>query len=56
MARKSQSQKKAALAADLKGMFKTLEARPVPGAILSVVDQLDEGDASRVPAATRKRG
>lgn len=50
MARKSDSAKKAALAADLKAMFKTLESRPVPGSIRSVADQLDEGEPDGAPA------
>lgn len=56
MARKSDIAKTAAVASDLKTMFKTLEARPIPGAILSVVDQLDEGEVRPAPKATRKRG
>lgn len=51
MARRSDSAKKAALAADLEAMFKTLEARPVPSVIRSVVDQLDEGE----PDGTRAK-
>ncbi len=43
MTRMSATARKAALASDLKAIFKSLEARPVPGAILSVVDQLDQG-------------
>lgn len=56
MARKSDTAKTAALASDLKAMFKTLEARPVPGTILSVVDQLDDGEVKPEPRTTRKRG
>lgn len=54
MSRKSEAAKKAAVASDLKAMFKTLEGRPVPGAILSVVDQLDEGGSRTTPKASRK--
>ncbi|WP_165837258.1 hypothetical protein [Phenylobacterium hankyongense] len=32
----------------LRGMFKSLQARPVPGHINSVVDQLDEGGDSQL--------
>ena len=31
----------------LKGMFKSLQARPVPDRLRSVVDQLDQGEAPR---------
>ena len=55
MPRKSDTAKKAALASDLTAMFKALEARPVPDAIRSVVDQLDEGETVTPPARSRKR-
>jgi hypothetical protein len=44
MARKTADEKGKASALDraLHGMFRSLEARPVPGAIMSVVEQLDE--------------
>jgi hypothetical protein len=56
MARKSDTAKTAAMASELKAMFKALEDRPVPGSILSVVDQLDEGEVKPAPKTTRKRG
>ncbi|MET0274814.1 MAG: hypothetical protein ABW360_17645 [Phenylobacterium sp.] len=36
--------KVAALNKALQGMFRSLQSRPVPGPIRSVVDQLDEGE------------
>lgn len=33
----------------LRQMFQSLEDRPVPGAILSVVDQLDQGEPEPAP-------
>jgi hypothetical protein len=56
MPRKSDPTTKAAVTSKLKAMFKTLEARPMPDTIRSVVDQLDDGAASRAPKKTRKRG
>jgi hypothetical protein len=56
MTRKSDAEKKAALASDLQAMFQTLEARPVPDAIRSVVDQLDDGQAQPKPARRRGAG
>lgn len=57
MTRMSDTARKAALAADLKAMFKSLEARPIPGGIRSVVDQLDQGSTpsdARIEAVDRK--
>ena len=45
----------AALNAALAGMFKALEMRPLPDRILSVVDQLDEGDPPE-PLKAQGRG
>lgn len=42
----SEPAKRAALASHLKQMFRSLSARPVPDTIMSVVDQLDEGEAA----------
>jgi len=44
---------KQALDKDLKGMFRALEARPLPDRLRSVVDQLDEGAARPEPAKKR---
>lgn len=44
----SQRDKASALNKALKGMFKALQSRPVPGRLRSVVDQLDEGDQADV--------
>lgn len=55
MAQKSEAAREAAVDQDLKAMFRTLETRPVPDNIRSVVDQLDEGEATPAPR-TRKRG
>jgi len=41
---------KAGLDNDLKGMFRALAARPLPDRLLSVVDQLDEGEPKSAPA------
>jgi hypothetical protein len=35
-----------ALDDDLRGMFRALEQRPLPDRLRSLVDQLDEGEAS----------
>jgi hypothetical protein len=43
----------ARLDADLKRMFVALVRRPLPDAVVSVVDQLDEGPAAELP---RRRG
>ena len=40
--------------AGLKQMFRALAARPLPDAIASVVDQLDEGPAAELPRRRRK--
>lgn len=48
----AQRRDKAALDKGLKGMFRALEARPLPDRLRSVVDQLDEGPAK--PASTKK--
>lgn len=45
----------AVLDAALVGMFKALESRALPDRILSVVDQLDEGEPP-VPVKTRQLG
>lgn len=51
MGRKSQNaERRAALDASLKGMFRALSRRPVPDQLLETVEQLDP------PAKTRKRG
>ena len=52
----SQPARRAALAANLKQMFRSLSARPVPDTITSVVDQLDEGEVGepRTPARVRR--
>lgn len=56
MPRKTDSKTKAAVTNKLQAMFKTLEARPLPDTIRSVVDQLDDGaGANRTPKKTRKR-
>lgn len=41
----SRREKASALDKTLKGMFRALQSRPVPGHLRSVVDQLDEGEA-----------
>jgi hypothetical protein len=56
MAQKSEAVKKTAVEQDLKSLFRTLEARPVPDTIRSVVDQLDEGEPKTSPKRSRKRG
>lgn len=56
MARKSEAERKASAEAELKAMFRSLEARPVPDTIRSVVDQLDEGEAKPAPKRSRKGG
>jgi hypothetical protein len=50
MARKTAAdgQKASALSRTLRGMFKSLEARPVPDRLRSVVDQLDDGAAGKL--------
>jgi anti-sigma factor RsiW len=48
----AEHEKMSALNRALKGMFKTLQSRPVPDRLRSVVDQLDEGDEAR----PKKRG
>ena len=45
----------AVLDAALTGMFKALEGRALPDRILSVVDQLDEGEAPE-PLKARQQG
>lgn len=54
MPRKSRKPK--APDAELKAMFQALEARPVPDAILSVVDQLDGAETLKPLKAKRERG
>ncbi len=44
----------ARLDAEVARMFRALAQRPVPDAIASVVDQLDEGPAAELPR--RRRG
>jgi hypothetical protein len=56
MAQKSETARTTTVDEELKAMFRTLEARPVPDTIRSVVDQLDEGDAKPAPKRSRKRG
>jgi hypothetical protein len=51
----AEREKVSALERALKGMFRTLQNRPVPDRLRSVVDQLDEGDGP-ADARTRKRG
>lgn len=46
----TQKRGRAALDKDLKGMFRALEARPLPDRLRSVVDQLDEGAEQPAPA------
>lgn len=47
----------AAVTSKLQAMFKTLESRPTPDTIRSLVDQLDDGaTVNRAPKKTRKRG
>lgn len=45
----------AELDAALRAMLDAISARPIPGRVLSVVDQLDEGDAEPNPLARRRR-
>lgn len=45
----------ARLTKTLRGLFKSLEARPVPDRLRSVVDQLDDGDVEDTPDADRNR-
>ena len=47
-------EKASALEKALKGMFRSLQNRPVPDRLRSVVDQLDEGETAA--PKTRKRG
>jgi hypothetical protein len=39
----------------LRGMFKSLQARPVPGNIRSVVDQLDDGGDKQLKKSGQAR-
>jgi hypothetical protein len=57
MARKSLTEKckTQALANGLRGMFRALEQRPLPDKLVSVVDQLDEGEAAS-PGRKTKSG
>jgi hypothetical protein len=50
MARKTAAdgEKVSALNKALRGMFKTLQARPVPDRLNSVVDQLDDGETGKL--------
>jgi len=56
MARKSLTEKRRleALGAQLRGLFRALEQRPVPDRLGSAVDQLDESD--RPSKAKSRRG
>lgn len=57
MPRKSALRPTAAVTSKLRAMFKTLESRPVPDTIRSLVDQLDDGETvSSAPKKARKRG
>lgn len=49
-------QKKAAVDAALRDMFRALENRALPDRIRSVVDQLDEGEAASAPKQRRRGG
>ena len=51
-----ETRKGKALDAGLRGMFKALARRPVPDRQRSVVDQLDEGEASAPASRKAKRG
>jgi hypothetical protein len=51
----SEPARRAALAAHLKQMFRSLSARPVPDRIRSVVDQLDDGEVSAPPKTERQK-
>jgi hypothetical protein len=55
MARKAAADRPEITALDkvLKGMFKTLQSRPVPDRLRSVVDQLDEGEAAELKKTGR---
>jgi hypothetical protein len=57
MARKSLTEKRRvkALADGLRGMFRALEKRPTPDKLISVVDQLKEGDGPQ-PGRKAKGG
>jgi hypothetical protein len=55
MSRKRDKAKTVArLEADLAQMFSVLARRPVPDAITSVADQLDEGPTAELPRRRRK--
>ena len=56
MARKSLMEKRRvqALAEGLRGMFRALEKRPTPDRLMSVVDQLEDGEGA--PDRKTKRG
>ena len=56
MARKSLTEKRKtqALANGLRSMFRALEQRPAPDRLVSVMDQLDEGDEA-APSRKAKR-
>lgn len=41
--KRAPADKAASLDASLRGMFRTLQSRPIPSHLRSVVDQLDEG-------------
>ena len=55
MARKSltEERKTQALGDGLRGMFRALEQRPVPESLVSLMDQLDEGEGE--PGRKAKR-
>lgn len=45
----------AALDASLKGMFRALQARPLPDRLRSVVEQLDDGSPAAPSAAPARK-
>jgi hypothetical protein len=56
MARKAKIDKKDGVEAKLKAMFRTLEERPVPDSIRSVVDQFEDSEPKPPKAKSRQRG
>lgn len=52
--KRDKAEKVAELEADLARMFRVLARRPVPDAITSVVDQLDEAPAAELPRRRRE--
>ena len=49
MAKRSSRETREALEKGLKGMFKSLETRPLPDRLRSVVDQLDDDGETEAP-------